>query len=92
MGLEGGGRRAAGGGRSAAGGGASRHEGEQVGIVEAEIDGSIYKYIHPTVQIYSFNALSYIYDSGQLLTRPDSFVLDTALTTYSLHYYNRTTQ
>ena len=36
--------------------------------------------------IYWFNALSYIHDSGQLLTRPDSFVLDTALTTYSLHY------
>ena len=38
------------------------------------------------VQIYWFNALSHIYGSGQLLTRPDSFVLDTALTTYSLHY------
>ena len=36
--------------------------------------------------VYIFNALSYRYDSGQLLTRPDSFVLDTALTTYSLHY------
>ena len=60
--------------------------------VQKELVDTNSKYIHNYVKIYSFNALSYIYDSGQLLTRPDSFVLDTALTTYSLHYYNRTTQ